>query len=585
MMKRILVIQTFRYGDLLQSTPAIGALRRHEPEAEITVLTRRPFGEVLQGNPDVNAVVQWDLEPFDVLAREQRVPGEEQMEALRRLVRPLLERRFDGVVNLANDFPSALLAGLIRPRRMEGLIFCRDGRYRVRNEWLRYLFISTEARLLNGINLADIFAESCGGSDRQPPKLPLTAADRRWAAGLLAGFAGTGRAPVGLQVGASKDFKRWPAAHFVEVARRLLGGGHPLLLFGSAAERPLVNAVVAALPEARARVRNLAGETTFARLGAVLERCRLLISNDTATVHAAAAVGTPSLVITFGPTSAWETAPYAEGHYVLEPVSACFPCNWSKLCPDLPCRDRIGPDDVWRAAWYALCGSGSAAPPASGRVRLYRTAWMPDGLLGLQPVNRPELEIRDLLRAMIRTYFVSHRLRRRGESPRHEWRPWLDEMLTWHRVTDVAALSVRVRHAAMDLGALRRLARTGARAAATLILNGLQHVEGAPLQRLVASLSRLEERILASEENESLRFLVAGFHHALRDMEQMPLGEAVVAHRWNFLKLSEACGYVGAALDAFARQAAIESEAAAGATRAVPGMSLEPREAVWHGVG
>jgi len=487
MMKRILVIQTFRYGDLLQSTPAIGALRRHEPEAEITVLTRRPFGEVLQGNPDVNAVVQWDLEPFDVLAREERVPGEEQMEALRRLVRPLLERRFDGVVNLANDFPSALLAGLIRPRRMEGLIFCRDGRYRVRNEWLRYLFISTEARLLklNGINLADIFAESCGGSDRRPPKLPLTAADRRWAAGLLAGFAGTGRAPVGLQVGASKDFKRWPAAHFVEVARRLLGGGHPLLLFGSAAERPLVNAVVAALPEARARVRNLAGETTFARLGAVLERCRLLISNDTATVHAAAAVGTPSLVITFGPTSAWETAPYAEGHYVLEPVSACFPCNWSKLCPDLPCRDRIGPEDVWRAARYAL----------------------------------------------------------------------------------------------------RRLARTGARAAATLILNGLQHVEGAPLQRLVASLSRLEERILASEENESLRFLVAGFHHALRDMEQMPLGEAVVVHRWNFLKLSEACGYVGAALDAFARQAAIESEAAAGATRAVPGMSLEPGEAVWHGVG
>ena len=549
---RILVIQTFRYGDVIQSTPAIAALRRHSPDAEITALARKPFGEVLRGNPDIDLVVELDTNILDSVGHVPGAPADEQLETLRGQVGARLSPPFDEIINLANDFPSALVVALLKPQRASGLVLCPDGRYRVRNEWLRYLFMAAEARFMAGINLADILSGSCGGSGRGLLKMPVTAADRHWAEETLGATLRAARAPVAIQAGASKDYKRWPPGRFAAVSRMLLDAGHPLVFVGSESERPLAATILGALPASPGRVADIVGRTTFSRLAAVLERCRLLISNDTATVHVAAAVGTPSLVITFGPTSAWETAPYGEGHYVLEPAAACFPCDWEKRCPDMPCRDMITADVVWRAAMCALGPPGLHPGLEAGPATLYRTAWMPDGLLGLEPLNKPELEIRDVLRAIMRTYFVSHRLRRAGVSSGPEWRPWCDEMLRWYRVKNSAALRERASAAAADMAALGRLAQAGRRAAEALMLNTGKAPDPS-VQRLCESVSRLEERILASEENELLRFLVVSFRHALRDMEPMSPDEAALAHRWNFMDLANACAYAEEQMKAFSQ--------------------------------
>ena len=82
-MKNILVMQLYRYGDVLQSTPAIAALRKVEPQARITVLARKPFGEVLRNNPDIDEVLEWDIGALNANLLKEGIPREQKMDLLR----------------------------------------------------------------------------------------------------------------------------------------------------------------------------------------------------------------------------------------------------------------------------------------------------------------------------------------------------------------------------------------------------------------------------------------------------------------------------------------------------------------------
>ena len=90
---------------------------------------------------------------------------------------------------------------------------------------------------------------------------------------------------------------------------------------------------------------DLAGETDLLQLAAVLEHCRLLVTNDTGTMHVAAAVGTPVIAL-FGPTDPGVTGPWGEGHTVVKQEVNCSPCL-KRLCPtDHRCMKGITVDSV-----------------------------------------------------------------------------------------------------------------------------------------------------------------------------------------------------------------------------------------------
>src|SRR5262249_53279637 len=64
--RRILVVNLTRFGDLLQTSPVIVGLREQHPAARITALVPRNFVDVARGLPAVDDVVPFD---FDGLAR------------------------------------------------------------------------------------------------------------------------------------------------------------------------------------------------------------------------------------------------------------------------------------------------------------------------------------------------------------------------------------------------------------------------------------------------------------------------------------------------------------------------------------
>jgi hypothetical protein len=161
-----------------------------------------------------------------------------------------------------------------------------------------------------------------------------------------------------------------------------------LILLGDARERERCAELAAAI--GGPGVADLSGKTTVPLLQAVLAECDLLVSNDTGTIHVAAAAGVPTLGLFF--STAWfaETAPYGEGHAVLQAEIACAPCDATRICPVQKCRDVLPPEPVLESARWLLSGAPQGTRPAAAPgLSLYRSRFLADGSLAYLPV-RPE---------------------------------------------------------------------------------------------------------------------------------------------------------------------------------------------------
>lgn len=156
--------------------------------------------------------------------------------------------------------------------------------------------------------------------------------------------------------------KRYPVERYAR-AVALLRERRPDLVvrvsvFGSPAERAIGEELLALLdPPAR----NRAGETTVGGLVEELRACHLLATNDTGTMHLAAALGVP-VVAVFGSTEPALTAPIGSTHRIVREKVDCSPC-FLRECPiDYRCMLRIEPETVAAAMDSILeAASGRAA--------------------------------------------------------------------------------------------------------------------------------------------------------------------------------------------------------------------------------
>jgi heptosyltransferase-2 len=128
---------------------------------------------------------------------------------------------------------------------------------------------------------------------------------------------------------------------------------------GGAADRDTCASVAARMPPPTARyTSNLAGETTLDALAGILGAAGICVSNDSGTMHLAAAVGAPVAAL-FGPTREHETAPLAgpggRTRVLINPVW-CRPCMLRECPIDHRCMKGLAPDRV-AAAVGALMGA------------------------------------------------------------------------------------------------------------------------------------------------------------------------------------------------------------------------------------
>ena len=333
--ERILVRSTNWVGDAVMSIPALEALRARLPQTEIVLLSIPWVSELFWHHPAVDRQIVYKPDS------DHRGPL-----GFAKLIRELREEQFDAALLFQNAFHAAWMAWRARiPLRIG---YARDGR-----SFLLADAIEPPSPAAYG-HQANYYLQllfRAGLIDRPQPveevRLHLSEEEGARAARKLESLGlGGPRLLVGIAPGAAYGpAKRWLPDRFGGLADRLIGAlGADVLIFGSAAERPLAEEVAASMKHTPAMV---AGETSMRELLSLMDRCRLIVTNDSGSMHLAAALGVPLIAI-FGSTDERATGPLGARVRIVKRGVTCSPCG-RRVCPiDFRCMTGISVEEVFR---------------------------------------------------------------------------------------------------------------------------------------------------------------------------------------------------------------------------------------------
>jgi heptosyltransferase-2 len=158
----------------------------------------------------------------------------------------------------------------------------------------------------------------------------------------------TGCPLIGVNPGAAYGAaKCWPPERFRSLALQFLQDPDQFVLFfGDTQTASLVKDICAGLP---GRVINLAGTTNLRELTCLIQRCDVLVTNDSGPMHIGVAMGTP-IVALFGSTDEIATGPWGQKGAIINKYQSCSPC-FKRTCPgDFRCMNRIEVDEVAQKA-------------------------------------------------------------------------------------------------------------------------------------------------------------------------------------------------------------------------------------------
>jgi len=147
---------------------------------------------------------------------------------------------------------------------------------------------------------------------------------------------------VGIHPGASQKEKLWPSKNFVEIIKHLEKKGFQTILIEGPKERKIIEEIqeklIKPIPCFKGNLRNAL---------ALLSKCRLLLSLDSAALHLANSVGT-SVVAIYGPKWPDLTKPSADNIEIIWNENLeCRPCEYGKCKFDTNiCMESISPEEV-----------------------------------------------------------------------------------------------------------------------------------------------------------------------------------------------------------------------------------------------
>lgn len=288
---RILVIKLGALGDFVQAFGPMAAIRRHHPDADITLLTTAPFAGFGKACGYFNHILT-DTRPRGL-----------DLAGWLRLREKLRGGHFDRVYDLQNNDRTALYlrltgTGADAPDWVGGAAGCA-----IRN--------TDPARIAGHAFDGHVQTLALAGITG------ITIDRMDWVPGNAAAFGVRkpyvllvpGSAPARLQ-------KRWPAQNYAHLARILHGWGFEPVIIGTRDETPLAATITAHVPAAR----DLTGQTALFDIVTLARDAAGAIGNDTGPMHLVAATGCPCLVLFSGDSDPHRHAPRGDAVRVLQGV-------------------------------------------------------------------------------------------------------------------------------------------------------------------------------------------------------------------------------------------------------------------------
>jgi heptosyltransferase-3 len=335
--RRILVVQTQRLGDVLCATPLFTALRRQFPRAHLAALVHRPQDQILLGNPDLNEVLTYD-----------RQTSHRSLVDRIRFIGELRERRFDWVLSI--HAASSAAFAIWQANAPWRTCVWRYGDYR-KPHWARFFHQHVRQDRARGekheieYNL-DVLRELGMEPDHEGYRLCLLPEERsrarQW---LLERGRDESRPLAVIHPGHGGGRQSWPAEQYSAVADGLVERGLQVAVTGSGAERELVERVASGM---RGPALRLAGGMDIRQFAAALAEASLFVSVSTGPMHLASALRLPAVTL-YGPTDLLiektRFCPYGSLQRAVVSGVRCV-CPSSKDCTDAVCMTGLAPTMV-----------------------------------------------------------------------------------------------------------------------------------------------------------------------------------------------------------------------------------------------
>jgi lipopolysaccharide heptosyltransferase II len=309
---RILMRSSNWLGDAVMSVPAVRAIKDGRPDIHVIIAAPEKIAPMWKLIPEVEAIISLPEGSLLSVVRllRQQVPFDVAI-LFPNSLRVALESWLSGIprrVGYRGHWRSWFVNQIVREPKKPGP---------PEHHSLRFLRIARE----------------CGAetSNIEFPKLNQTSNLKP-------------QTFIGLCPGAEYGpAKRWFPERFTEAAAKITAqSSAQWILLGTKKDAATGEQIAAAIGD---HCVNRIGQTTLDELIDELQRCRLLLTNDTGTMHLAALLGVPVVAI-FGSTEPRLTGPLGNGHIVLRHHVECSPC-FLRACPiDFRCMKAISADEV-----------------------------------------------------------------------------------------------------------------------------------------------------------------------------------------------------------------------------------------------
>lgn len=311
--KKILVIRLSSLGDILLTTPVIGELRKMYPKAEINFVIQKQFSDVYLYNPNINKKIIFRKEIADTLNKE------------------LAAENYDLVIDLQNNWKSRSLTKNVSQNIIR---FKKPALKKLLLVWFKINLLKENKSIVSRYaEAADITLEG------KVLELFLPKESKSQ--------LGLNKNYIGFCPGAKHFTKRWPSDYFAALGNELTKLGYQIVLFGGTSEKELCNEITGKIKDAI----NLQAEDNLVQVAVDMQKCKLIVTNDSGLMHVASAVGTPVVAIFGSTVREFGFSPYGVRNLILENnFLSCRPCSHigRSNCPKkhFKCMKEVTPQGV-----------------------------------------------------------------------------------------------------------------------------------------------------------------------------------------------------------------------------------------------
>jgi heptosyltransferase-2 len=331
---KILLIRFSAIGDIILTTPVIRVLKARFPEAQIDMVVKQEYTELVRTNPYLHKSYAFD--------KKTGLPG------LLKLVEQVRATRYDLLLDLHRNLRSALLYwGGGAARRL---------RYR-RPTLRRMLLVYGGINLYQEINpVPDLYfrpLKKLGlDNDGKGLELWITPEQQKKANTLLEeSQVKEDEMLIGFSPMAAHTMKMWEAEGFIKLGQALVEEYNVrIIIFGGREDRARGEKIASAIPKTPVIA---CGKLSLMESAALIGRCHVLVTNDTGIMHMGVAMKR-KIVAIFGPTTEeLGFYPYSTEHIVISKNLDCRPCTaiGTNICKKgtHACMKRISYEEVFTA--------------------------------------------------------------------------------------------------------------------------------------------------------------------------------------------------------------------------------------------